>query len=91
TLERGHYGLNHAACDSMLMFSEQDNYWRGRRECDSVEMTDALIRSRWLPWSNVVVTTWLVPFQQGHIRIHRVETARLLDCVEGGFALNRHQ
>lgn len=91
TLERGHYGLNHAACDSMLVFSEQDNYWRGRRECDAVEMTDALIRSRWHPWSNVVVTTWLIPFQQGHIRIHRVETARQLDCVEGGFALNRHQ
>lgn len=54
-------------------------------------MTDTLIRSRWLPWSDVAVTTWLIPFQQGHIRIHRVETARTLECVEGGFALNRHQ
>lgn len=91
TLERGVYGLNHAACDSMLMFSEQDNYWRGRRECESVEMTDALIRSVWRPWSDVIVTTWLIPHEYGHVRIHRVETQRTLDCVEGGFAVNRHQ
>ncbi|MBR7453883.1 hypothetical protein G3W44_27665, partial [Klebsiella pneumoniae] len=36
TLTRGNDALNHAACDSMLIFSEQDNYWRGRRECTSV-------------------------------------------------------
>ncbi|WP_244848678.1 DUF2264 domain-containing protein [Citrobacter sp. FP75] len=91
TLERGIYGLNHAACDSMLMFSEQDNYWRGRRKCEVVEMTDALIRSVWRPWSDVIVTTWLIPHEYGHVRIHRVETPRTLNCVEGGFAVNRHQ
>src|SRR5690606_33538664 len=36
------------------------------------------------------VTTWLIPHQQGHIRLHRVETQRALDSVEGGFAINRH-
>ncbi|ABV13566.1 hypothetical protein CKO_02449 [Citrobacter koseri ATCC BAA-895] len=90
TLERGVYGLNHAACDSMLMFSEQDGYWRGRRECDAVEMTPAWLRSVWRPWPDVSVTTWLIPHEQGHLRLHRVVTPRTLDCVEGGFALNRH-
>lgn len=91
TLERGIFGLNHVACDSALMFSEQDNYWRGRRECAAVDMTDEWIRSVWHPWSDVTVTTWLIPHEQGHIRLHRVETSRTLDCVEGGFALNHHQ
>ena len=90
TVERGIYGLNHVACDSALMFSEQDGYWRGRRECESVEMLDAGIRSVWRPWKDVVVTTWLIAYPQGHVRVHRVETPRLLDCVEGGFAVNRH-
>lgn len=90
TLTRGNDALNHAACDSMLIFSEQDNYWRGRRECTSVDMTDAWLRSTWQPWPDVFVTTWLIPHQQGHIRLHRVETQRALDSVEGGFAINRH-
>lgn len=90
TLERGLYGLNHAACDSALMFSEGDNYWRGRRECDAVEMTADYIRSVWRPWADVCVTTWLIPRPHGHIRLHRIETARQLESVEGGFAVNRH-
>lgn len=91
TLARDVYGLNHASCDSALLFSEQDGYWRTRRECQSVEMTTDWIRSIWQPWPDVNVTTWLIPYEQGHVRLHRVETQRTLDCVEGGFALNQHQ
>lgn len=91
TLARDVYGLNHASCDSALLFSEQDSYWRTRRECQSVEMTTDWIRSVWQPWPDVNVTTWLIPYEPGHVRIHRVETQRTLDCVEGGFALNQHQ
>lgn len=91
TLARDVYGLNHASCDSTLLFSEQDGYWRTRRECQSVEMTTDWIRSVWQPWPDVNVTTWLIPYEQGHVRLHRVETQRTLDCVEGGFALNQHQ
>lgn len=89
TLARGDR-LNHVACDSMLMFSEKDNRWRGRQECTSVEMFDNGIRSTWQPWSDVHVTTWLIAHEQGHVRLHRVETRRSLDCVEGGFAVNGH-
>lgn len=91
TLERGAYGLNHASCDSMLLFSEHDNYYRGRRESHSTSMTEQFIRSEWSPWPDVSVITWLVPCEQGHIRIHRIETERKLNCVEGGFSVNNHQ
>ncbi|WP_293592774.1 DUF2264 domain-containing protein [Pluralibacter sp.] len=91
TLERGRYSISHAACDSMLMFSEQDDYWRGRRKCEAVTVAEGLIRSDWRPWHDVAVTTWLIPHEQGHLRLHRVVTPRVLDCVEGGFAVNRHQ
>ncbi|EPJ7086834.1 DUF2264 domain-containing protein [Citrobacter amalonaticus] len=91
TIERGAYGINHASCDSMLLFSEHDNYYRGRREGSATVMTDRFIRNEWHPWADVKVTTWLVPCEQGHIRIHRVETTRQIDCVEGGFAVNYHQ
>ena len=87
TIERGRYGIKHAACDSMLLLSDNDNYWRGRRECDSVEMLDGAIYSRWLPWHDVQIDTWLIPCGEWHVRVHRVNTARRLQTVEGGFAV----
>lgn len=91
TLERGRYGLNHAAVDSMLLFCKGDDYYRGRRECDSVAVSDDWVRSEWRPWADVAVTTWLIPVENSHIRIHRIATPHALSCVEGGFAANHHQ
>lgn len=87
TIERGRYGIKHAACDSMLLLSDNDNYWRGRRECDSVEMRDGAIYSRWLPWHDVQIDTWLIPCGDWHVRVHHVTSARRLQTVEGGFAV----
>lgn len=90
TLERGGYGLNHVACDSMLMLSTGDGYFHGRRESRNVVMSNEWQRCEWFPWSDVEVVTWLLPFQWGHIRIHRVSTPRFLATAEGGFSVNQH-
>lgn len=87
TIERGRYGLNHAAPDSMLLLSEKDNYWRGRRECQQVSTADGMIFSRWLPWHDVSIDTWLLPLGDWQVRVHHLKTARELDCAEGGFSL----
>ncbi|MEX3018180.1 DUF2264 domain-containing protein [Kluyvera sp. STS39-E] len=87
TIERGRYGIKHAACDSMLLLSDSDNYWRGRRECECVEMLEGAIYSRWLPWHDVRIETWLILCGDWHVRVHRVNTARRLQTVEGGFAV----
>lgn len=87
TVERGRYGLAHASPDSMLLLCEHDNYWRGRRECQRVVVGDNHIYSRWLPWGDVAVDTWLVALGDWQVRIHRVETARSLACAEGGFSM----
>ncbi|MRT10695.1 DUF2264 domain-containing protein [Enterobacteriaceae bacterium RIT711] len=87
TIERGRYGLNHAAPDSMLLLSEKDNYWRGRRECQQVSTADGMIFSRWLPWQDVNIDSWLLPLGDWQVRVHYLKTARELDCAEGGFSL----
>lgn len=87
TIERGRYGLAHASVDSMLLLSERDNYWRGRRDCQNVTTINGMIYSRWLPWENVIVDTWLIPIGEWQVRIHHVNTARPLDCAEGGFGI----
>ncbi|POU01146.1 hypothetical protein C3369_14730 [Escherichia sp. ESNIH1] len=87
TIERGRYGIKHAACDSMLLLAEGDEYYRGRRGCDETVVNEAYIFSRWSPWHDVQVATWLIPCGDGHLRLHRIDTARHLNSVEGGFAV----
>lgn len=87
TIERGRYGIKHAASDSMLLLADNDNYWRGRRECESVAIIENTIVSRWSPWHDVHITTWLIPAGEWHVRVHRIHTARQLQSAEGGFAV----
>ncbi|MFK3710160.1 DUF2264 domain-containing protein [Leclercia adecarboxylata] len=87
TIERGRFGIKHAACDSMLLLADGDNYFRGRRECEEVRVDENYIFSRWSPWHDVHIDTWLVPFDEWHLRLHRINSARNLQTVEGGFAV----
>ncbi|WP_312189011.1 DUF2264 domain-containing protein [Leclercia sp.] len=87
TIERGRFGLKHAACDSMLLLADGDNYFRGRRECETVRVDENYIFSRWSPWHDVHIDSWLVPFGEWHLRLHRITSARTLQTVEGGFAV----
>ena len=87
TCERGRYGLPHAAPDSMLLLSEKDNYWRGRRDCTSVLTSGDRIYSRWHPWADVTIDTWLIVFGVWQLRVHHIDTGRSLDTAEGGFSL----
>lgn len=87
TIERGRYGIKHAACDSMLLLSDGDNYFRGRRECEEVKISPQAIFSRWSPWQDVHISTWLIPCGDWHVRVHCIDSARHLQSVEGGFAV----
>ncbi len=87
TIGRGRFGLKHAACDSMLLLADGDNYFRGRRECEAVRIDENYIFSRWSPWHDVHIESWLVPFGEWHLRLHRINSARTLQTVEGGFAV----
>lgn len=92
SVERGRYGLAHAAADSMLLLSEKDNYWRGRRDCTVVKTADGMIYSRWQPWHDVTIDTWLLPLDGWQVRVHHINSARNLDAAEGGFSVpNRPQ
>lgn len=85
----GEYGLDQGAFDSMLALSEEgDNLYRARRQCELVKVTDRGIYSRWKPWRDVTVHTWLVPCGSWHVRVHRIVSGRDLDGGEGAYAVN---
>lgn len=87
-VSHSNYSIEKTACDSMLMLSEGDNYWRERRDVTDIETGANWLRSRWHPWPDVAVTSTLIHLEGGwHIRVHRIESPRQLQAVEGGFSI----
>jgi hypothetical protein len=86
SVPKGYYGLTQGAHDSTLALSECDEHYRVRRFCEEYRIQEHSIYSRWLPWANVEVRTWIIPAGMWHVRVHRIKTERELDVAEGGFA-----
>lgn len=87
SVPRSEWGISQGAFDSMLALSEAgDNLYRVRRQNEESRIEDNILYSRWKPWPNVEVQTWVVAGLPWHIRIHRLHTERALDTAEGGFA-----
>ena len=85
-------GLESAAIDAMLAFSEDGQYWRTRRENDqySVEAGPGacpVVCAVWHPWPDVEVETRLRFAGHWQIREHRITTARILHTAEGAFCV----
>ncbi|MBW6425983.1 DUF2264 domain-containing protein [Rhizobium sp. XQZ8] len=78
-----------ASFDGMLGFSDDGVHFRIRKTLEEAMIAGDKLYSRWKPWSDVTVETWLIPANPWHIRIHRVVTPRPMKTTEGGFAIER--
>lgn len=87
SVPRAEWGIGQGAFDSMLALSEEDNIYRVKRYCEEYKIEENIIYSRWKPWHDVEVRTWIVCGNPWHVRIHSIDTARTLDTAEGSFAL----
>lgn len=87
SVPRAEWGLQQAACDSMLALSEGDNLYRVKRGIEECRIMENVIYMRWKPWHDVEVRTWLAVGAPWHVRVHCIASARPLDSAEGGFAL----
>lgn len=87
SVPRAEWGVQQGAFDSMLALSEGDNIYRVKRTSEEYKIQDDLIYTRWKPWSDVEVETWLVAGAPWHLRVHSIRTERYLESAEGGFAL----
>lgn len=78
-----------ASFDGMLGLSDDGVHFRMRETLDEALIADDMLYSRWKPWRDVAVETWLLPQNPWHLRIHRIDTPRELLSIEGGFAIPR--
>jgi hypothetical protein len=86
-VSHGSFDLPKTGCDSMLLFSEGDGYWRERRDARERSSEGGYVASTWSPWPDVEVRTYLLPFGEWHVRVHAIRSERALESVEGGFSL----
>jgi hypothetical protein len=80
--------LDLAAGDNMLILSDDAGRHIRRREGSADwHVDDTWARSRWHPWDDVEVETFIMPLGDWHLRAHRITARRALVGAEGGFAL----
>ncbi|HET7838747.1 MAG TPA: DUF2264 domain-containing protein [Rectinemataceae bacterium] len=89
SVSRGSYALEQTGCDSSLVLSEGEGYWRERRETVDQDSGPNWTRGTWRPWPDVEIVTVLVALGSSHLRLHRIRTTRRLEAVEGGFSIPR--
>src|SRR5690606_4342530 len=63
-------GLAEQAADSTLVLSEDGLHWRGRRAPLESRVGDGMVWTRWQPWPDVEIETWLWPQLPWHVRVH---------------------
>ncbi|WP_165222773.1 DUF2264 domain-containing protein [Affinirhizobium pseudoryzae] len=78
-----------ASFDNMLGLSDDGVHFRMRETLEEALIADDMLYSRWKPWADVTVETWLIPANPWHLRVHRISTPRPLESMEGGFAIAR--
>ncbi|MDS0300333.1 DUF2264 domain-containing protein [Halogeometricum sp. S1BR25-6] len=78
-------GRTGAAPDGTLLLSDDDERFRRRQQIVDRDVRDNVVYSRWEPWDDVTVDSWLAPAPPWHVRLHRIKTDRTLTSVEGGF------
>lgn len=89
SVSKGNYNLEQGAFDNMLALSEDGTYFRPRHTSIIEEINEDYILSKWQPWHDVTIFTWLIAGLPWHVRIHKICTNRKLHTAEGGFAINR--
>ncbi|MBB3944146.1 hypothetical protein GGQ73_000069 [Rhizobium skierniewicense] len=78
-----------ASFDGMLGLSDDGVHFRTRETMEEALIAGDHLYSRWRPWRDVVVETWLIPQNPWHVRVHRIKTPYALETSEGGFAIER--
>ena len=75
--------------DSMIAFADEKGDWRVRTGSQKNAIFEDVLWSRWHPWDDVVIDTWLYADGPWHVRVHRIDTPRALNTIEGGFSMAR--
>ncbi len=92
SIESGWGGVDYGCYDSMLAIAYTDapDQYRVRESLEASAVEERWLYSRWLPWPEVEVESWLIPVGLPWLlRVHRLVTRRPILTKEAGFAADR--
>lgn len=78
-------GTGAGGFDNMLALSECDEMFRMKAKNAEHTVTEDYIYTKWYPWKDVEIKTFIIPCLPWHVRVHIISSARELDSFEGGF------
>lgn len=79
--------LSAAILDNMIGLSDDGIHVRRREASEEVLIADDVLYSRWHPYADVTVESWIYWQEDRHLRIHRIDAPGTLQTIEGGFAI----
>ena len=62
-----------------------------RDRVEDFEVARGCLFSKWKPWPDVTIESYIVPKFPKHIRFHIIDSKRALTLADGGFAINREE
>ena len=77
--------LSEGGLDNVVSVSDNNRLFRVREHCEDSVIKDGVGYSRWMPWPDVEIRTWIVATSTAHFRIHKLTTERKLWLIDGGF------
>lgn len=88
SISRSQYELCECAPDCMLAFLI-GGYVYVRRICEDHTITESSVISVWSPYPGIRVKTTVTPDENGHVRLHEIDST--IDCtaIDSGFAVRR--
>ncbi|HHX61954.1 MAG TPA: DUF2264 domain-containing protein [Epulopiscium sp.] len=87
SVPRSHKGLEFGAFDSTLAVSMDGNYYRHKEKSIKIKLDEQKIKTVWSPYEGVIIHSYLLIGHPWHIRIHKINSDRILYTAEGGFAI----
>lgn len=78
-----------AALDNMIGFSLDGKNFQVRSACTTALIAGSVLYCSWKPYDDCTVETWTFPVGKGHVRIHRINSRRNVQTIEGGYSIPR--
>lgn len=86
SVPKGAYFYAEGAFDNTLALSEDGLYFRAHAQDDSFEIFEDRVVHYWSPMPAVHIKSTIIPLGQAHLRIHDIQTDKVLCVAEGGFS-----
>lgn len=86
SVAKSQYEVHEAAPDSMLAFFI-NGYVYVRRICEAFRVSEKEVYSRWIPYEGIMVESYIIPTEDGHIRKHKIISDRECEAYDCGFAV----